>query len=194
MQFVTSGRAGWGIRGRGCWAALGLAAGVACADGDSTTLLTRDDEGGELDPEPAAEESRTFAILSERDTIDALCRFVGVSGVRGSSAADRATCSELVNECRGNVEAVLGGGDEGPALELPPTDLDALFGCPLTLPELDRCIGGALERGIGTYGADVGCEMPALPAIDPITLFASPDCIGVVLQCPELLANVAAPR
>jgi hypothetical protein len=36
--------------------------------------------------------------------------------------------------------------------------------------------------------------MPALPAIEPLTLFASPDCLGVVLQCPELVASIAAPR
>lgn len=192
MLGVASGRAGWGFRSGGLWWALAAAA--ACGGGDSTTLLPPGTEGSELEPAPAADESRTFAILSERESVDAVCRFVGVSGVSGSSADSRAACSALVNECRGNVEAVLGTGSDAAEVGLPPTELDALVGCPLTLPELDRCIAGALERGIGIYGADVGCEMNALPVIDPVTLFASPDCLGVVLRCPDLLARLATPR
>lgn len=173
-------------------AILALAAGVACGGSDSTTLTGPQTDSREL--EPVAEESRTFVILSEREAVDAVCRFVGVSGVSGSTPTDRAACSELENECRGNVEAALGTEGEAPAIGVPPTNLEALFGCPLTLPELDRCIAGALERGIGEYGDDVDCEMPALPAIDPLTLFASPDCLGVVLQCPELLASIVPAR
>jgi hypothetical protein len=173
-------------------AVVALGAAVACGGSDTTRFTTAETVGAEL--EPVAEESRTFAILSERESIDAVCRFVGVSGVSGSTPADRAACSALVNDCRGNVEAALGTGEAAPAVGVPPTDLEALFGCPLTLAELDRCIAGALERGIGEYGDDVSCDMPALPAIEPLTLFASPDCLGVVLQCPELVASIAAPR
>lgn len=162
---------------------------AACGGPDVTTFVLPEAEASPLEPAPSA--SRTFQVLAERPSLEALCRFIGVSSVSGTADADRAECSALVDDCRSNVEAVLGSDGDAPALELPSTDLEALFGCPLTLGELDACIGAALERGVDRYGASIGCDMPELPALDTFELFASPDCLGVVLQCPELIANLA---
>jgi hypothetical protein len=166
-------------------------AGAACGGADVTTFIVPEEEASLLEPEPSA--SRTFQVLSERTSLDVVCRFVGVSSVAGGAAADRAACSSRVDDCRSNVEAVLGSEGEAPPLGLPPTDLEALFGCPLTLAELDGCIAAALERGIDQYGDAIGCDMPALPAVNTIALFASPACLGVVLLCPELVASFAGP-
>jgi hypothetical protein len=154
----------------------------ACGDHDSTTFILPEEAASPLEPE--ATTSRTFEVLSERTTLDVMCRFIGVS------SADRAECTSVVDDCRSGVDALLGAAGEATPIELPPTDLEALLGCPLTLPELDACIGAALERGIEQYGA-IGCDMPALPALNTILLFASPACLGVALRCPELLTNLA---
>jgi hypothetical protein len=176
--------------GRGVGAAgivLGAAI-AACGGDDVTTFLVPEEEASPLEPQPTA--SRTFEVLSEQSSLDVVCRFIGVSSVAGTAAADRAACSSAVEDCRSNVEAVLGDGD-APPLGLPPASLEALLGCPLTLPELDGCLAAALERGIDQYGDAIGCDMPALPAVNTLALFASVDCIGVALQCPELIASLA---
>jgi hypothetical protein len=177
--------------GRGVGAAAGIvlaAAIAACGGDDVTTFILPEEDASPLEPEPTA--SRTFEVLSEQSSLDVVCRFIGVSSVAGTGVADRAACSSLVDDCRSNVEAALGSGD-APPLGLPPTDLEALLGCPLTLPELDGCLAAALERGIDQYGSSIGCDMPALPAVNTIALFASVDCIGVALLCPELIASLA---
>ena len=179
------------VVGRGVGAAAGIVLGVAiaaCGD-DVTTFMLPEEEASPLEPEPTA--SRTFEVLSEQSSLDVVCRFIGVSSVAGTAGADRAACASAVEDCRSNVEAVLGSDGEAPPLGLPPTDLEALLGCPLTLPELDGCIAAALERGIDQYGSSIGCDMPALPAVNTLALFASVDCIGVALQCPELIASLA---
>jgi hypothetical protein len=162
---------------------------AACGGDDVTTFLTPEEEASPLEPEPTA--SRTFEVLSDESSLDVVCRFIGVSSVAGTATADREACSSAVDDCRSNVEAVLGSGGEAAPLGLPPTDLEALLGCPLTLPELDGCIAAALERGIDQYGSAIGCDMPELPVVNTIALFASVDCIGVALQCPELIASLA---
>jgi hypothetical protein len=161
---------------------------AACGGDDVTTFLEPEEEASPLEPEPTA--SRTFEVLSEQGSLDVVCRFIGVSSVAGTAAADREACSSAVEDCRNDVEAALGSG-EAPPLGLPPTSLEALLGCPLTLPELDGCLAAALERGIDQYGDAIGCDMPALPAVNTLALFASVDCIGVALQCPELIASLA---
>jgi hypothetical protein len=161
-------------------------ASAACGDHDVTTFFLPEEEASPL--EPAA--SRTFEVLSERTSLDVVCRFIGVSSAAGTGAADREACSSVVEDCRANVDAVLGAEGDAPPLGLPPTDLEALLGCPLTLTELDSCIAAALERGIDQYGSSIGCDMPAPPAVNTIALFASPACIGVVLRCPELIATL----
>lgn len=175
---------------------MGAAAGIvfvaaiaACGGDDVTTFLVPEEEASPLEPEPTA--SRTFEVLSEQGSLDVVCRFIGVSSVAGTAAADREACSSAVDDCRSNVEAVIGSDGDAPPLGLPPTDLEALLGCPLTLPELDGCLAAALERGIDQYGDAIGCDMPALPAVNTLALFASVDCIGVALQCPELIASLA---
>lgn len=177
--------------GRGVAAAAGIVFGAAlaaCGGDDVTTFIVPDEEASPLEPEPTV--SRTFEVLSEPSSLDAVCRFIGVSSVSGTAAADRAACSSAVEDCRSNVQAVFRDG-QAPAIGLPPTDLEALLGCPLTLPELDGCIAAALERGIDQYGSSIGCDMPALPGVNTLALFASVDCIGVALQCPQLLATLA---
>jgi hypothetical protein len=175
---------------------MGAAAGIlfaaalaACGGDDVTTFIVPEEEASPLEPE--ATSSRTFEVLSEQGSLDVVCRFIGVSSVAGTAAADRAACASLVDDCRSNVEAALGSDGDAPPLGLPPTDLEALLGCPLTLPELDGCLAAALERGIDQYGSSIGCDMPALPTVNTIALFASVDCIGVALQCPELIATLA---
>jgi hypothetical protein len=167
-----------------------VSAPIACGDNDVTTLTG--ETGSEIDegsvPAPAAEASRTLDVLTAPGSLDAVCRFIGVASVSGTGTGDRQACSEVVDECRGNVAAVLGAG---PAPALPQANLELLLGCPLTLLELDACIAAALDRGIVAYGSAVGCDMPALTAVDPIRLFASPDCIAVVLKCPALIATLA---
>lgn len=167
---------------------LGVAS-AACGGDDVTTFIVPDEEASPLEPEPTA--SRTFEVLSEQDSLDVVCRFIGVSSVAGTAEEDRAACSSLVDDCRNNVQAVLGADADAPPLGLPPTSLEGLLGCPLTLPELDGCIAAALERGIDQYGSSIGCDMPALPGVNTLALFASVDCIGVALQCPELIATLA---
>ena len=168
----------------GVIAAMAMA---ACGGDDVTTFTGTEEETTPLEPS----ESRTFGVLSERTSLDVVCRFIGVSSVAGTEAGgDPAACSAVVDDCRDNVDAVL-GSDDGAAVGLPATDLEGLLGCPLTLPELDGCIGSALERGIEQYGSSIGCDMPALPAVNAIALFASADCLGVALRCPELIASLA---
>jgi hypothetical protein len=172
------------------WLALSaLLTALGCGGGDTTTLTVTQTDGSPL--EPPAEDNHTLGVLSMPGSLDAVCRFIGVSSVSGAGSGDRRECSQVVDDCRGNVQAALGVAD---APALPPTDLSLLLGCPLKLTELDACVAAALERGIDTYGSSVGCDMPALPAVDPIRLFASPDCIAVVLQCPELIASLAPQR
>jgi hypothetical protein len=185
----------WGARGFGlaaCVAALGPLTGTACGDGDVTTLTGPESESVPLEPESGVEDSRTFAVLSAPESLDAVCRFIGVSSMSGSGSNDPQACSEVVEECRGNLSAAL-GTSEPMGLGLPQADLEPLFGCPLTLAQLDACIGAVLERSIEEYGGSLGCEMPALPAVDTIRLFASADCIAVAFQCPELIASLIAP-
>lgn len=163
---------------------------TGCGDNDTTTLTVAQTEGN-LEPEPPSE-SRAFGVLSRPDSLDAVCRFIGVSSVTGTD--DRTACSQVVDDCRDNVSTAFGTGVEGSAPGLPPGDLQALLGCPLTLAQLDGCIGAALERGIDEYGSAIGCDMAALPTVDPIRLLASPDCLVVVLQCPQLIASLTSPR
>lgn len=149
---------------------------------------------GEETLENAAEpappgQSRTFAVLSERESLDAMCRLIGVS-----SAGGQATCAEVVERCRANVDALLGSpGAAPPALAVPNASLEPLLGCPLSFAQLDRCVGGALERSVDAYGSSVSCETPALPEVGALELFASPECLSVVLSCPDLLTMVGGP-
>jgi hypothetical protein len=164
---------------------------LACGDGDVTTLTGPVVESDPLEPDSSAEDSRTFAVLSTPESLDAVCRFIGVSSVSGSGAGDRQVCSGVVEECRGNVAAL--GTSEPMEIALPEADLEPLFGCPLTLAQLDACVGAVVARSIEEYGSSLDCEMPALPAVDLLRLFASADCIVVALQCPELVASIVAP-
>ena len=171
----------------GCVVLAGLLS-SACGGDDVTTFTSPEEDATPSEPEPAP--SRTLEVLSERTSLDVVCRWIGVSSVAGTGAAgNSAACSAVVDDCRAGVEDVLGSGD-GPAVSLPPVDLEGLFGCPLTLPELDGCIGAALERGVDQFGA-IDCDMPAPPPLSTFALFASAECLGVALRCPELLAGLA---
>jgi hypothetical protein len=168
-------------------AALAALPSAGCGGDDVTTLTNGD--GSELAPapEPVAEQSRTFSVLAAPESLDAVCRIIGVSSSGG--AGDREACAMAVDECRGDVAAALGTGDPTD-IGVPAADLEPWLGCPLTLAELDACIGAALSRGVEEYGSSIGCDMPVLPAVDPIRLFGSAECIAVVLRCPELIANL----
>lgn len=150
------------------------------------TTLELDGEVAELAPDPGAGDSRVFAVLSRPESVDAVCRLIGVSAAQGEARE----CSQAVDSCRGNLGEAL-GGRAAPAL--PGGDLEPVLGCPLTVAQLDGCIAGVLERGVAAYGA-VGCDMPAPPAIDTLTLLASPECLVVALFCPELVASLAGGR
>jgi hypothetical protein len=173
--------------------ALALTPLAGCGDTDTTTLTVEQTEGSSLEPESPTGESRAFDVLSQPESLDAVCRFIGVSSATGTG--DRTTCTQVVDDCRDNVSTVFGAEGSG-ATEpgLPSANLEALLGCPVTLAQLDACIGAALERGIDEYGSAIGCDMPALPVVDPIRLLASPDCFVVALQCPQLIAGLATSR
>jgi hypothetical protein len=159
-----------------------------CGDEDVTRLYGEQTLENGVEPQPPGE-SRTFAVLSERESLDAVCRLLGVS-----SAGNAASCSGVVERCRANVEGLFGSpGGVAPALEVPAASLEPLLGCPLSLAQLDGCVGRALERSVEEYGSSVSCDMPALPEVDTLSLFASPECLTVVLLCPDLLAAVAEP-
>lgn len=169
----------------GCVVLAGLSS--ACGGDDVTTFTSPEEEAAPSEPEPAP--SRTLGVLSERTSLDVVCRWIGVSSVAGTGAGDSGACSAVVEDCRAGVEDVLGSGD-APTVSLPPVDLEGLFGCPLTLPELDGCIGAALERGVEQFDA-IDCDTPAPPPLTTFALFASAECLGVALRCPELLAGLA---
>lgn len=155
---------------------------LACGGEDVTTLLSEDAVAGEQAPQ-AAGDSRVYSVLSRPESVDTVCRWIGVSAAPGAAGG----CAGVVDSCRDGLGSVLGG--DAPAL--PSGDLEPLFGCPLTVAQLDGCIAGVLERGVVRYGSSVGCDMPAPPAVDPLALFASPDCLAVALFCPDLVASLA---
>jgi hypothetical protein len=174
----------WSSRVACGWLALGICFG--CGDEDVTTL--HGEETVESAVEPAPAESRTFAVLSERESLDAVCRLLGVSSVARQPGAGEAACAQVVEGCRSNIEALLGPpGGEGPALGVPSGNLEPVLGCPLSFSVLDGCVAQVLERSVEAYGSSVSCDMPALPEVDTLELLASPECLSVVLLCPDLI-------
>jgi hypothetical protein len=160
-----------------------LALALGCGGEDVTTLSPEEAVAEELSPEPAGE-SRVFTVLSRPESVDTVCRLIGAATPPGAAGG----CAGVVDSCRGSLGAALG---DRSAPELTDRDLEPLFGCPLTVMQLDGCIAGVLERGVGAYGDSVGCDMPDPPAVDPLALFASPDCLAVALFCPDLVASLA---
>jgi hypothetical protein len=158
-----------------CWLLLALA---ACGGRDVTTLTSE----GEAAEDPGADDSRVFDVLERPESLDALCRVIGVSVAGGGPG-----CAGVVESCR---EGLGGALLDRPAQTLPSGDLAPLFNCPLTVAQLDGCIASVLERGVAAYGGDVGCGQPALPEVDTFTLFASPECLAVALFCPDLAASL----
>jgi hypothetical protein len=156
---------------------------LACGGEDVTTLLPEDAVAGAPSADPAGD-SRVFTVLSRPESVDTVCRFIGVSAPPGAAGG----CSGVVESCRDGLGAAFGDGD---APALPSGDLEPLFGCPLTVVQLDGCIAGVLERGVAAYGNSVGCDMPSPPAVDTLALFASPDCLAVALFCPDLAESLA---
>lgn len=170
-------------------AALGaLAVALQGCGGEDVTTIGQDAaevEEAALVIEPAAEESRTVSVLARPESRAAACRLLGISAAR----RDPGECRRVAAACQEDVRAVLGGGT--PEVPLPAGDLQELYGCPVTIADLDACLASVLERSVSRYGDDLSCEMGAPPAIDRVALFASPECVGVVLFCPQLLAGVA---
>jgi hypothetical protein len=171
------------LRGFGVLSACLLSLGLACGGDDVTTLEPENAVAEELAPEPAGD-SRVFTVLSRPESVDTVCRLIGVSTPPGAPGG----CADVVDSCRGSLGAALG---DRAAPELPNRDLEPVLGCPLTVLQLDGCIAGVLERGVAAYGSSVGCDMPAPPAVDTLALFASPECLAVALFCPDLAASLA---
>jgi hypothetical protein len=163
---------------------------AACGGDDVTSISTPESEGGLLTPEPVPE-SRTLSVLAQPDSLDAMCRLIGVSSTRGGRGG-RDACAGAVERCQEDVRSWLGSDDGAPALGVPRGDLQELAGCPLTFAQLDACVGDALARSVASYGDSIGCDQPAPPAIDTLALFASPQCLTVVVLCPQLIENLAA--
>jgi hypothetical protein len=180
--------------------ARGLGAGLACSalacGGADVTTLDRE-------PAPAseAESTRTLAVLAEPESLDALCRLIGVSGLSGASgsaASAMASCERVVEGCRSGVadllnsrqvasDAATSGTGVSAEPAAPDVDLGQLLGCPISSTELDGCLARVLERSRDTYSEGLSCEAPAAPEIDPAFLVAVPECLIVVLRCPQLL-------
>jgi hypothetical protein len=181
-----------GLRRRGLWrVALPLVAAlllVACGGDDVTAISSPESEAGQLTPEPVAE-SRTLSVLAQPDSLDAMCRLIGVSSTRGGRGGP-AACAGAVERCQADLKSWL-GSDGAPAASVPRGDLQELVGCPLTFAQLDACVGDALERSVASYGDSIGCDQPAPPALDTLALFASPQCLTVVVLCPQLIENLS---
>jgi hypothetical protein len=162
---------------------------AACGGDDVTAISAADSEAAPLMPEPVAE-SRTLSVLAEPDSLDAMCRLIGVSSTRGGQGG-RDACAGAVERCQGDVRSWL-GSDDAPSVDVPRGDLQELVGCPLTFAQLDACVGDALARSVARYGDSIGCDQPAPPPVDTLALFASPECLAVVVLCPQLIENLTA--
>jgi hypothetical protein len=146
-----------------------------------------------------SETNRVLAVLSQPESLDAVCRLIGVSSksIAALAGGDAATCSRVIEQCRATALGVLELGQQADAAEttppgepalLPESNLQELLGCPVTLTELDGCVAQILERGRENYLGEVSCETTTLPEVEPALLVAVPACFGVVLRCPELLS------
>jgi hypothetical protein len=156
-----------------------LALGVAAGCG------SRDEPRGSS-PEPEPEGSRIWEVLTDPESIDALCRLVGVSA-RGTAMLD---CDETVEQCRDVASALETLGGFGSGVAAPDVDLEPLLGCPVSASQLDVCLAQALERGIELYGDAVTCAAMATPEVEIASLALVPGCIAVVLSCPDLLGGM----
>jgi hypothetical protein len=171
------------------WLLGGVLAGSLGCDGQDTTTLTGAEqvEGSPL--EPGVGESQTISVLTSPESTDVICRWIGVSSRAGGGGDDG--CADVVEQCRDGARAVL--GSEAAAITVPDGDLQDLLGCPVSYADLDACIGTALERGVMAYGEQIGCDEPAPPPLETAALFASPECIAVVLFCPQLVESLIEP-
>jgi hypothetical protein len=172
---------------------MGLACSALCCGGSDVTQLER-----EPAPTSQSESTRTLAVLAEPESLDALCRLIGVSSLSGASEGSAsedavARCDRVVDGCRGNVadflesrQAASDAAASG-AASPPDVDLGQLLGCPVSSADLDACLAQVLERSRDTYSDTLSCQAPSAPEIDPAFLVAVPECLIVVLRCPQLL-------
>lgn len=164
------------------WMALSLLgfswSGLACG--------SRDEPRGGTPGEP--ETSPTWEVLTDPESLDTLCRLVGVSTLDMLGGAD--DCQVFVEQCRDatSILSALATGS-GPAADSD-VDLEPLLDCSVTAGQLDACLAGVLERGLVAVGEDVSCNSPELPEIDPASLILVPDCLVVALRCPDLIGGV----
>ena len=102
------------------WLLLAL---LACGGRDVTTLTSE----GEAAEDPGADDSRLFAVLVRPESLDAVCRVIGVSVAGGGP-----DCAGVVESCREGLGAAL---LDRAAPPLPSGDLAPLFNCPLTVEQ-----------------------------------------------------------
>jgi hypothetical protein len=136
--------------------------------------------------EPEPEGSRIWEVLTEPESIDALCRIAGVSAPGGGML----DCGEIVDQCREAAGALETLGSFGAGAAPPDADLEPLLGCPITASQLDVCLAQVLERGIELYGDGVTCGAEAAPDVDAASLLLVPGCLVVALRCPDLLGGM----
>lgn len=156
---------------------LALCVGFGCGSRDEPRTTTEE-------PEPEA--SRIWEVLTEPDSIDALCRIAGVSA-QGAGMVD---CDEIVDQCRDVAGALETLGSFGAGAAPADADLEPLLGCPITASQLDVCLAQVLERGIELYGEGVTCGAEAVPEVDAASLVLVPGCLAVALRCPDLLGGM----
>lgn len=157
-----------------------LLVGLACSGTDETRI-----KGAE----PGT--SRTLTVLTDPASVDALCRVLGLSSRAALGGAE--ACHGFVERCNEAIGWLLGSDDPGAAPaettngELADVDLSPLLGCSVTAAQVDACLAGLIERGRDVYGAQVSCDVAALPALDVAEIGIAPGCLTVALRCPELI-------
>lgn len=144
------------------------------------------DEPRSTSAEPEPEGSRIWQVLTEPESIDALCRIAGVS----AQGAGMVECDEIVDQCRAAAGALEALESFGAGAAPPDADLEPILGCPITASQLDVCLAQVLERGIELYGDGVTCGTEAAPEVDATSLVLVPGCLVVGLRCPDLLGGM----
>jgi hypothetical protein len=167
---------------------------AACGGRADTTAIEQ------APPPPVAEpeappvfdvtQSQSLAALSSPEVREAFCGWFGAAAVGlGDTLGQPVECETVVDECRQAVQepAMMGLGAPADGVDVP-GDLEALLGCPVSLGELDACVAQLLDLVVERSAPGPACE-PAAPntELSFSDLRSLPDCVTVLVQCPELL-------